>query len=232
MVNRGASALLFGAALCLGLGHGPAQARPTLDGARLGQLDRYEVLTFADPYQAGIDRGKAIGVIDATPEEVFRIATDFGRYKEYMPRIIESEQVTRSADSAQVVLTADLPLPAGHSWIEAEYRFEKLPGDIYRVRFDMKRGNMRRYLGSLYIEPYGGYKTAITYELVAEPDAVAPRSLINRGIRRSVGKFVHALRQRINELHRLGLLHPVAAPVAKAPATIVRPNPATLKARR
>src|SRR5688572_8066382 len=122
MVNRGVSAIFFGAALCL-LGPGPALARPTLDGARLGQLDRYEVLTFSDPYQSGIDRGKAIGVIDATPEEVFRIATDFGRYKEYMPRIVESEQVTRTTDSAQVVLTADLPLPAGHSWIEADYRF-------------------------------------------------------------------------------------------------------------
>src|SRR5687767_9400362 len=107
MVNRGASAILLGAALCL-WGPGPAQARPTLDGTRLGQLDRYEVLTFSDPYQSGIDRGKAIGVIDATPEEVFRIATDFARYKEFMPRITESEQVTRTADSAQVVLTAEL----------------------------------------------------------------------------------------------------------------------------
>ncbi len=207
-------------------------AKPTLDGARLDELQQYRVLTFVDAFRAGVDRGKAIGVIDAVPEEVFRVATDFARYQDYMPRITAAEQLSRTADGAQVVVTADLPWPMGRTWIEADYHFERLPGEIYRVRFEMRRGNLRQYLGSLYIEPWSATKTAITYELVAEPSAVAPKAMINRGIKRSAGTFVHALRQRINELHRLGLLHPVTPPVQTAPATIVTPNRATLKAKR
>ena len=135
----------------------------------------------------------------------------------------------------------DMDSEATRTWIEAQYRFERVGTDIYRVRFGMTRGNMRQYLGSLYIEPFymdGGssdgakIRTAITYELVAKPAVTAPRSFINKGVKRSAGSFVHALRQHINELHRFGLLHPVQPVQPMAPATVLTPNPATLKARR
>jgi hypothetical protein len=209
-----------------------ACARPLLDADRMGQLARYEVLTFVDPWKGGIDRGKAIGVFDATTEEVFRVATDFPHYKDFMPRVDGAEQVTRTGEGAQVVLTGELPWPAGRTWIDAEYRFTRLPGDIYRVRFEMKRGNMRQYLGSMYIEPFNDHQVAVTYEIVAEPDVVAPKSQINKGVRRSAASVVHAIRQRVNELHRLGLLHPIAP---AAPAVVAKPTvlePTTLKARR
>ncbi len=224
----GAAALLATALFSGSVAH----ARPSLDGAGLTELARYEVLTFGDAYRDGIDSGKAIGVVDATPEEVFRVATDFERYKDFMPRIAASTQLSRTSDSAEVVIAAELPWPAGRRWIEADYRFERPSRDIYRIRFDMVRGNMRQYLGSLYIEPFTKTQTAITYELIAEPDLVAPKSIINKGVRRTVGKFVHALRQRINDLHQLGLLHPVLPPVRLAETAVVRPDPATLKARR
>ena len=87
--------LLAGGALILALS-GSAAARPSLDAARLAELGRYEVLTFNDPAGGGIERGKAIGVIDATPEEVFRIATDYTRYADFMPRVTSSRIETSS----------------------------------------------------------------------------------------------------------------------------------------
>ena len=66
----------------------------------------------------------------------------------------------------------------------------------------------------------------------ADGGVVPLEGLVNRGIKRSVGKFVHALRQRINEMHRLGLLHPIQPTTPVMPATVLKPNPATLKARR
>lgn len=201
------SSLLAGGLLLCGLA-GPALARPTLDAARLDLLSHYEVLTFTDPFQKGIERGKAIGVIDATPEEVFRVATDYSKYRDFMPKVTSSIVKEQSDDHALVQLTADLRWPAGESKVTARYTYERLPGDIYKVRFDMVEGSLLQYGGTLYIEPFGTGKTAITYELVAEPDTIAPKSAINKGVKRSTGNFVHALRQRINELHRLGYLHP------------------------
>jgi ribosome-associated toxin RatA of RatAB toxin-antitoxin module len=216
----------------------PALARPALDADDLAQLARYDVLVFADPHAGGIERGKAIGVIDATPEEVFRVATDYGKYQEYMPRVSTSKLVEQASDRAYVAIAAELPWPAGMTYVYARYIHEKLADDIYKVRFDMVNGTFKQYLGSLYIEPWSPGKTAITYELVAQPDMLAPASAVNRGIRRSAGKFVHALRQRINELHRLGLLHPEPLAPAPGPAPLAgavhtdRPATATIKARR
>ena len=225
--------LAVSAAVALVLCGVSASARPALDDTRLGEIDRYEVLTFADPVQgSAIERGKAIGVIDATTEEIFRVATDFPRYREFMPRVVGSSLVSRNNDTAQVMLTAELPWPVGRTWMEADYKMEKLPGDIYRVRFDMRRGNMKKYLGSLYIEPWTKTRSAITYELVAEPNVTAPKSMLNKGVRRSVGNFVHALRQHINELHRTGMLHPLQPALSAVPSTVVAPNPATFKAVR
>jgi len=194
----------------------PAAARPTLDNGRLDELSHYEVLTFNDPFKNGIERGKAIGVIDATPEEVFRVATDYAKYRDFMPRVVRSTVKENAIDHALVELTAELRWPAGSSTVTAKYTHEKLPGDIYRVKFGMVDGSLKQYWGSLYIEPFAPGKTAITYELVAEPDTIAPKSAINKGIKRSTGNFVHALRQRINDLHRLGFLHP--EPIAPRPS--------------
>jgi ribosome-associated toxin RatA of RatAB toxin-antitoxin module len=219
----------------------PLAARPTLDAGRMSELSRYQVLTFSDPFGGGFVRGKAIGVVDATPEEVFRVATDYAKYRDYMPRVVAStvkeRRGTPTADEAVVEITAALKWPAGTTWVEAKYTTQQLAGDIYRVRFDMVRGNLKRYLGSLYIEPFAAGKASVTYELVAEPDTIAPKSAVNHGVVRSAGNFVHALRQRVNDLHRLGYLHPEPiapahdgrAPLGSPPAP---PPTNDLKARR
>jgi ribosome-associated toxin RatA of RatAB toxin-antitoxin module len=225
-------------ALVAGLVTVSAEARPTLDATRLDELAQYEVLTFTDPFVAGINRGKAIGVVDATPEEVFRVATDYAKYRDFMPRVVASEIKELMHNQALVAITAALRWPAGTTTVEARYTNESLPGEIYRVTFNMVRGNLKQYLGSLYIEPFAPGKTAVTYELVAEPDTLAPKSVVNHGIVRSAGNFIHALRQRVNDLHRLGYLHPepiASPPTGRAPlagAPVSPPSPESLKARR
>jgi hypothetical protein len=135
-----------------------------------------------------------------------------------MPRVRTSRQISGTPDEAYVEIAADLPWPAGSLWVLARYRYERLPGEIYRVRFDMLRGTMKRYLGSLYIEPWSPGKSAVTYELVAQPGGLAPKSAVNRGVKHSVARFVHALRQHINDLHRLGALQPEGAATARVNA--------------
>ncbi len=230
----------LGAAVVLAAG--TAQARPSLDGERLDQLDRYEVLSFSDAYKNGIDRGKAIGVIDATSDEVFRVVTDFARYKEFVPRISESSLTARTDDGAQVALTADLPWrarPPAARGSKPTITSSILPAtSTAHTSGRCVAAACGSTFGSVYIEPWtnsrGKAQTAITYEFTAEPGIYAPKSLLNKSLRRSAASFVHALRQRINDLHRVGLLHPNAPALASAtkPANIIRPAPSTLKAHR
>lgn len=192
-------------------------ARPEVGAPGLGRLARYDVLTFFDPAGNGIDKSKAIGVFDATPEEVFRTATDYPRLAEFAPRVISSEVssevIDRHGDEhALVMLKSDLPWPVSKAWVYADFQHEKLGGEVYRIRFSQVRGSMRRYFGSILIEPWSPQKSAVTYELVAEPDTIAPKRLVNRKLHDAAARYVHALRQRINDLHRLGRLHPLEPP--------------------
>ena len=197
-----------------------ASARPSLDHERLTQLAAYDVLVFGDPHANGIERGKAIGVFDATPEEVFRVATDYSKWKDYLPRVRGSNVLSSDGGKTIVEMIAELPWPASTEHVQARYIAEKLAGEIYRIRFEMSEGSMKQYLGAIYIEPWTAQhdKSAVTYELVAEPDILAPKSAINKLIRRSASGFVHALRQHINELHRLGYLHPLQPKPEPTPA--------------
>jgi hypothetical protein len=224
MLARVRGQLLIAGTLLLS-GAGAASARPSLDEERLGRLDRYDVLTFVDPAGSGINKSKAIGVFDATPDEIYRTATDYEHLAEFAPRLSTSRVVDRRGDAqAFVMLTAQLPWPVSSAWVYAEFDHEKLGGGVYRIRFWQIRGSMRRYSGSMLIEPWSGRKSAVTYELLVEPDSRAPRGLINSKLKDAAGRYVHALRQRINDLHRLGRLHPQLPPNPNLPSELAGPS--------
>jgi ribosome-associated toxin RatA of RatAB toxin-antitoxin module len=195
-----------------------ALARPNLPAAEWDRLAKHEVVGYSDPWQNGVEKAKAIGVIDFAPEEVFRIVTDYDRWKDYLPRVRDSRVLSQSGPTAMVDLLAELPWPAGAARVAARYLHERLPGDIYRIRFEMVSGTMKQYSGSLYIEPFVPGKSTVTYELVAEPDVIAPDSTINKSVLKSARGFVHALRWHINQLFEAGRLR--STPYAISPPGI------------
>ncbi len=207
---------------------GSAGARPALPQEDLTRLGQREVLTFADDGGEGIQKGKAIGVFDATPDEIFRVATEYERYPEFAPRVVSSEVLDRQGEArAWVTLTSNLPWPVSQAWVHAQFEHDRLGPDSYRIRFWQLRGSMRRYFGSLFIESWtrwkGGGTSVVTYELLAEPARFAPKRMINRLIHEAVAKYIHALRQRINDMRRAGRIHPQLDPVPTLPSLLAGP---------
>lgn len=196
-------------ALMMGLllGSSPGLARPVTEAQRQEQLSRYEVVLISEPQAAGGLRHRAMGLFDASAEEIFRIATSYERYSEYMPRIVASHVVSQGSEHALVTLEAALPWPMSNLWVLARYQTDAFLDDndrqAYRVRFSMVRGNLLRYEGLLLIEPYGEGRATVTYELVAEPDTRMPRSWVQRSVGRGVSNFVNFLRARVSQCHRL-----------------------------
>src|SRR5437762_13425208 len=79
-------------------------ALPPLDGTGLARLARYDVLGFVTPAPGGIEVSRAVGVFDATPDEVFRTATDYARLAEFAPRVSGSTVVDRQREDRALVL--------------------------------------------------------------------------------------------------------------------------------
>lgn len=196
---------------------GVAHALPAVGPDGLDRLAHYKVLTYTDPGGNGINKGKAIGVFDATPDEVFRVATDYQHYPQFAPRVVASKVIDRQGDQrAFVWLSSDLPWPVSKAWVYAQFEHERLGGEVYRVRFWQLKGSMKRYAGSIFIEPWakwkGGGTSVVTYELLAEPDTSAPKRFVNARVEEVVSKYIHFLRQHINDLRRAGRLHPELPP--------------------
>ena len=192
---------------------GQAVARPVLAGDGMARLDRYDVLSFTDPIPDGLKKGKAIGVFDATPEEIFRVITEYEHYNSFIPRVVSSQVIDRHGDtSAFVFLLTDLPWPVRDAWVLAQFEHEQLGANTYRIRFWQIRGSLRRYAGSALIEPWAGNKSAVTYELIIEPDMRASHHFINGRIEQVTALYLHSLRQHINNLHHAGMLHPLVSP--------------------
>ncbi len=215
--------------LALFVADGAAHAKPALSPDGLNRLGHYEVLTFTDPGGNGINKGKAIGVFDATPDEVFRVATEYEHYPDFAPRVVSSKVLDRQGDQrALVMLATDLPWPVSKAWVYAQFEHDHIGPDTYRVRFWQLKGSMKRYSGSIYIEPWvkwkGGGKSAVTYELLAEPDTSTPKRMINNRVEDAVAKYIHSLRQRINDLRRLGRLHPSLPPDPNRAAPLAGPK--------
>lgn len=178
---------------------GSGWARPQLDDQRLRRLSDYDVLLFSDPAGPGLVRHKAIGVFDAAPEEIFRIASNFSSYREYIPHIA-SRVLAQEGGETLVHLKAALPWPLRDLWVDARYQYDMPDDNAYRMRFGMVKGNLRRYEGSLLIEPFGDGRTTVTYELLADPQLSLPRSWVQRSVGHGVSNFVHCLRGRVNHL--------------------------------
>ncbi|HEX2568085.1 MAG TPA: SRPBCC family protein [Polyangia bacterium] len=199
-----------------------ATARPSLAPDQVkGLVDRWEVLSFSDPVGDGIVQGKAIGYFHVPAEQVFRVVTDYQHYPEFAPRISSVQVVDRQGDRrAFVRLQTDLPWPVSDAWVYAQFEHEQLADGGYRIRFWQIKGSMKRYYGTILIEPWvqyddGGGECSVTYELVAEPaTSLAPKRYINHKIVDATSKWVHALRLHINQLRAAGRLHPTlrAAP--------------------
>lgn len=216
------SAAIWVALLAVLLAPAPGTARPTLAPEQVKSLvDRWEVLSFTDPAGDGIVKGKAIGYFHVPAEQVFRVVTDYQRYPEFAPRISSAQVVDRQGDRRTWVrLQTDLPWPVSDAWVYAQFEHEALADGGYRIRFWQLEGSMKRYEGTILIEPWvqyddGGGECSVTYELVAEPaSSLAPKRYVNRKVVEATSKWVHALRQHINQLRAAGRLHPTlqAAP--------------------
>ena len=60
------------------------------------------------------------------------------------------------------------------------------------------RGNLRRYEGTLTIEPIAEGRSLVTYELIAQPGMRLPRSWQQAAVARGTYGFIHCLRGRLN----------------------------------
>ncbi len=99
-------------AIAAALGPRAAFAQELLD-----LLQRGPVVLVETDAKGKFDKSTAVNLVKRPPAEVWKLVTDFARYKEYMPKVLKSDVVPVGPNQFDVSYEIDVPGP------NAEYTF-------------------------------------------------------------------------------------------------------------
>ena len=190
---RLSTALLFLAALVAPAIALEADEARRLEAGELGVM-RHEVPGRSVP------RVEARALVQAPPEKVWPIIADVAHYKDWMPRVLESEVVSREGDEIVSRLVLDMPFPFGDLTSLTTVVHTVEPGRLYKRVWRLRGGDFLENAGSWTLEPHAeGRATRITYEILSEPNVPLPSFILESAQRTSLPELFTRLRDRVGE---------------------------------
>jgi ribosome-associated toxin RatA of RatAB toxin-antitoxin module len=184
-----------------------AQSPPTSFSAdETRRLAAGEVLSrFWREGKSGAGGGWAIGVIDATPGQVFQVIADVGRYKEFTDRMVESRVVERRGDHYRFYYRIRMPWPlADHECTTDNVHEVDAAQQVHTRRWTLVSGTFQRNDGAWIARPWGqtGTQTLLTYQVVLLPRTAAPRAVLDHVTKVALPKSVRTMRDRVAALRK------------------------------
>ena len=135
---------------------------------------------------------KAVGQVDAPPEKVFEVVTDYEHQVGNMPYVEKQQVFARSDKDVTFWAVADFPMVSRRDWILKSRLEKNLPGGVWRAAWDPVEvpnapvpgeGVVRLKIntGSWTMEPIdGGKRTMATYQLLTDPGGSIPTFIANK----------------------------------------------------
>ncbi len=205
--------MIFHACSLLVIAAAPADVRPWVEAAKQEGITVYA----REREGSSIREVKAIGVIDATPDQVWKAVRDYPAYPKTMPYVEVSEVVSIEQEGKLTYLYSVVNAPLverrdytikltdvsdwkegkGYLMVRWEAASDKGPPE--------KKGLVRVKLndGHWKLEPRdGGTKTFVTYYLLTEPGGSIPNWIINRANTTAVPSVFAAVRKVVGEARR------------------------------
>jgi hypothetical protein len=150
---------------------------------------------------------KAVGQVDAPPEKVFEVVTDYEHQVGNMPYVEKQQVFSRSDKDVTFWAVADFPMVSRRDWI-VKSRLEKNPSGVYRAAWDPVEvpdappaadGVVRLKIntGSWTMEPLdGGKRTLATYQLLTDPGGSIPTFIANKANTTALPELFARVRKR------------------------------------
>jgi hypothetical protein len=218
---RLALALLLAAAFPdLSSAKAPLPAKPNWD-------DLYAPLAppqFTEDDRARIDAGEVVvrdlpptepagvgillmGVVEATPDQVWAVMCDCEAQDEFIPRIRSARVRDRDGDSHTCDLVVELPFPLGDLRTATRHHVRRLPDGGRQRRWDLLPGDWDyvRNSGSWTVHPYqGGMRSLLVGRMDLLPKSVIPTWILQGAQIRQAPETFSAIRARVRQLSSHG----------------------------
>ena len=179
------------------------------DGCDAQQCCQYGFAVFTRERPGDdIKEVKAVGQIDAPPEKVFGIVSDYEHQVGNMPYVADQAVLSRTGSEVVVWAVADFPLVSKRDWVVKSKLEKNLPGGVYRLSWQPavvanvpppEQGVVRLQVntGSWKLEPLdGGKRTLATYQLLTDPGGSIPRFIANKANTTALPELFARVRRR------------------------------------
>ena len=156
-------------------------------GDQSGPAVQIEVL------DGGVVFGEASILVDAAPQTVLRVISDYNNLKEFVPYVTYSEVVGRNGDKITVAMEHDVPL-IGKFDCRTVYD-RRVVGSRTEVRYSHQVCYADQHDGRVVIEPVsGGNRTRVTGSIRMRKDiSLIPQFVVRIFVRYSLKKEISAM---------------------------------------
>lgn len=156
----------------------------------------------------GLKEVKAVGQVDAPPEKVFAVVSDYEHQTGNMPYVQDQAVFSRTAGECVFWAVADFPMVSKRDWVVRAKLERNLPGGVYRTSWQPavvaevpppEDGVVRLKVntGSWTLTPLdGGKRTLATYQLLTDPGGSIPRFIANKANTTALPELFARVRKR------------------------------------
>jgi hypothetical protein len=200
--------LLLCLALLLAMNRLPAFAADGADGWTVANHSD-DLTVYTRPHEgSSIRECKAIGIIDAEPIVVKRVIDDTAEYPKFMPYVIETKTLSRTADGRVGYQRISPPIVGDRDYtVRVKCESKAGPGGMcYCNRWEAAnelgpaeiKGVTRVKItqGSWLLEPSPGGKTKATYTIYSDSGGGIPNFLLNSANKTALPKLFDAIRKQ------------------------------------
>lgn len=145
-----------------------------------------------------IRSGRAIVLVNAPLDAVMREVTDYGRYRDFMPRFRQSRAISGRGANRRVYMQVTILGGRAEIWALTRF-FQRAPrGETRIIEGQMVEGNVDGLWARWELTPVdSGSRTLVSFEMFVDPSFPAPSSLVTSENERWAARAARALRTRV-----------------------------------
>lgn len=177
----------------------PAPADPAKDPQVARLLQAKKTLKMNQPMGPINDRyGHAEALVEATPEQLVKTATEFGKYRELHRKFKTARVIGKEGNQTDVYMR--YPVQIGPMTIELyevmRFAPDRTVGNTHIIEARGIKGDMKRGHTVITIKPVDAKHSLLSVDVLLVPTLPAPQSYVDEELRDGAEDFVDGLRDR------------------------------------
>lgn len=178
----------------------PIDSSLGLQQHELRSIQRGDIVTLLrNTHESTLKDVLSVALIDAHPDEVWNVLTDYEKYGKMFPGILKGESRNKQGDTEDHYSLFDYPWPFEDRWTVNRLVHAS---DRRSIRWRRIEGTVKEIVGSWQLVPHGDQTLAI-YSVRLDPGIpMIPKWAIDWGSRQVAPNIIKGVRQQVRENRR------------------------------